>query len=258
MSPPNDSLESDDDHPLERKHEPATDDPRMNDEYVRRLPEENLTLVGVVHDHPASVHRARAVVASRGPEVVALEAPPLAVPLYEAYARESRTPPTFGGEMSAAAQAARDEDADVVGIDGPTMAFFARLVRNCRAADASLGTLRRVAAGVTSVTRHALTCRVAAALASRTALRVEVDDPVAHDCDRWDPPAVQASDERAQARRSQSLLRAFDPPRPVRLRDETREECMAENLSSLCERGETVAIVGLDHLDGVAEQVAEK
>ncbi|WP_202932512.1 hypothetical protein [Halorussus salinus] len=277
MSAPNDAPESNDDHPHESNanypstrnadrpldsnddvpEEPAdaSTDPRLNEKYVRRLPDANLTLVGVVHDHPASVHRAREVVASRAPEVVALEAPPLAVPLYEAYARESRAPPTFGGEMSAAAQAARDEEAEVVGIDGPTVAFFARLARNCRAADASLGTLRRVVSGVTSVTRHALTCRVAAAVASRTALRVEVDDPVAHDCDRWDPPAVQASDERAQARRSQSLLRAFDPPRPVRLRDETREECMAENLSALCERGETVAVVGLDHLDSVAEQV---
>ncbi|MFC7081645.1 hypothetical protein [Halorussus caseinilyticus] len=52
----------------------------MNDEYVRRLPDAGVTLVGVVHDHPASVHRARAVVRERDPEVVALEAPPLAVP----------------------------------------------------------------------------------------------------------------------------------------------------------------------------------
>lgn len=230
----------------------------MNEEYVRRLPDANVTLVGVVHDHPASVHRARVVVRERDPEVVALEAPPLAVPLYETYARDSRTPPTFGGEMSAAAQAAREADAEVVGIDGPTVAFFARLVRNCRAADASLGTLRKVVSGVTSVTRHALTCRVGAAVASRTAFRVEVDDPVVHDCDRSDPPAVQARDERAQARRSQSLLRAFDPPRPVRLRDETREECMAEELRSLPEEDEAVAIVGLDHLDSVARQVAEK
>ncbi|UPV75948.1 hypothetical protein M0R89_07775 [Halorussus limi] len=279
MPSPNDSPESDRDHPRESsaerasesdadrprdsdgerpsepKNEPAADDPRMNDEYVRRLPDEGVTVVGVVHDHPASVHRARAVVRERDPAVVALEAPPLAVPLYETYARESRTPPTFGGEMSAAAQAAGETDAEVVGIDAPTAGFFARLVRNCRSAGASLGTLRRVASGVASVTRHALTCRVAAAVADRTSLRVEVDDPVDHDCDRTDPPAVQARDEVSQARRSQSLLRAFDPPRPVRLRDETREECMAERLSALRERGETVAIVGLDHLDSVAEQV---
>ncbi|MFC7081644.1 hypothetical protein [Halorussus caseinilyticus] len=155
--------------------------------------------------------------------------------------------------MSAAAQAADDCDAEVVGIDAPTGDFFARLARNWWRDGASVATLRRVASGVASVTRHALTCRVAAAVADRTSLRVEVDDPVEHDCDRSDPPAVQASDERTQARRSQSLLRAFDPPKPVVLRDETREECMADNLASL--DGETVAIVGLDHLDGIAQRV---
>jgi len=81
---------------------------------------------------------------------------------------------------------------------------------------------------------------------------------VAHDCDRSDPPAVQARDEREQARRSQSLLRAFDPPRPVRLRDETREECMADELAGLSAQGGVVAVVGLDHLDAVADQIAEK
>jgi pheromone shutdown protein TraB len=231
------------------------DDPRMNEEFVRRLPESNLTLVGVVHDHPASVHRARAVVRERAPEVVALEAPPLAVPLYEVYARDSRTPPAFGGEMSAAAQAASERDAEVVGIDAPTSDFFARLAENCWSETASLGTLRRVASGVAAVTRHALTCRLAAEVAERTSLRVEVDHPIDHDCSHADPPAVQARDECEQARRSRSLLRAFDPPRPVRLRDDTREECMAENLESLRSRGETVAIVGLDHLDTVAGRI---
>jgi hypothetical protein len=243
-------------------------DPRLNEEYLRRLPGLDVTLVGVVHDHPASVHRARAVVRERGPEVVALEAPPLATPLYRAYAGEScvddsstedtRTPPSFGGEMSAAAQAADECGAAVVGIDGPTADFFTRLARNCWRERTSLGTLRRVAAGVASVTRHALVCRAAAAIAERTSLRVEVDSPVDHDCDRTDPASVQARDERRQAKRSQSLLRAFDPPRPVRLRDGTREECMAANLAELRSRGETVAVVGLDHLDDVADQLAEK
>ena len=233
-------------------------DPRLNDDYVRTVshPDGDVTLVGVVHDHPASVYRARAVVRERSPAVVALESPPLATPLYEAYAEDSSTPPSFGGEMSAAAQAARESDAEVVGIDAPTADFFARLARNCWSERASVETLRRVASGAASVTRHALTCRVAAAVAERTALRVEVDDPVEHDCSLADSPAEQARDERRQARRSQSLLRAFDPPRPVRLRDDTREECMAENLEALRSKGETVAVVGLDHLDAVAERIA--
>jgi pheromone shutdown protein TraB len=66
---------------------------------------------------------------------------------------------------------------------------------------------------------------------------------------------VQARDERVQARRSRSLLRAADPPRSMRLRDETREECMADRLAA--RSGETVAVVGLGHLDAVAERLRE-
>ena len=232
-------------------------DPRLSDAYLRRhtTVDGTATLVGVVHDHPASVYRVGEVVTTLEPAVLALEVPPLAVPLYEQYAADERTPPAFGGEMSAAAQAATECDAEVVGIDAPTADFFTRLAENCWSERASVGTLRRVASGVGSVTRHALTCRVAAAVADRTSLRVEVDDPVDHDCSRTDPPAEQARDEQTQARRSQSLLRAFDPPRPVRLRDDTREECMVERLERLRSEGETVAIVGLDHLDSVAEGI---
>ena len=236
------------------------DDPRLRDEFVRTVPAPDrsetgrVTLVGVVHDHPASAYRARAVVRERDPDVVALEAPPVAVPLYRTYA-DSDARPSFGGEMSAAAQAARESDAEVVGIDGPTTAFFARLARNCWRERASPGTLRRVASGVASVSRHAVVCRLAAAVADRTGLRVEVDDPVIHDCERTDSPAEQARDEREQARRSRSLLRAFDPPEPVALRERTREECMADALADLRTRGETVAVVGLDHLDAVADRL---
>ena len=258
--PPESNDEPSDQHSDTADQSDEQTDPRLDEKYLRTIhhPDGDVTLVGVVHDHPASVYRAREVVREREPEVVALEAPPLAMPLYRTYAKDSRTPPAFGGEMSAAAQAGRKCDAEVVGIDGPTTDFFARLARNCWREGSSVGTLQRVASGVASVTRHAVACRAAAAIASRTSLRVEVDDPVEHDCEWADPPAIQADDERAQARRSQSLLRAFDPPRPVRLRDETREEHMAENLDSLRGRGETVAIVGLDHLEQLAEQLDEK
>lgn len=243
-------------------------DPRLRDEYVHTEsgPTGDVTLIGVVHDHPASVYRTQAVVRERDPEVVALEAPPLAVPLYETYARNAsaetrrttETPPTFGGEMSAAAQVAAEIEASVVGIDAPTGDFLGRLVRNCWKEDASARTLRRVFSGVASVTRHALVCRTAAAVASRTGFRVEVDSPVEHDCRVSDSPKAQARDERQQATQTQSLLRAFDTPEPVRLRDDTREEHMAARLRSLRSRGSVVAVVGLDHLDGIVAELREK
>ncbi|WP_210424953.1 hypothetical protein [Halorussus halobius] len=241
----------------------SDEDPRLHEAFVRTVPAPDesrggrVTLVGVVHDHPASAYRARTVVHQRDPEVVALEVPPVAVPLYRAYA-DSDSPPSFGGEMSAAAQAARESDAEVVGVDGPTTAFFARLARTCWDERISPDALRRVLSGVASVTRHAVVCRLAAAVADRTGLRVEVDDPVAHDCERTDPPAEQARDERAQARRSRSLLRAVDPPEPVELREATREACMADALADLRSRGDAVAVVGLDHLDAVADRLVEK
>ena len=250
--------ETDGDSPEEASSaERDADDPRLHEEYTEIHPrtgdDHRVTLVGVVHDHPASVYRARAIVEAREPAAVGLEVPPVALPLFRTYAEDSRTPPEFGGEMSAAAQAARDADAEVVGIDGPDRGFLARLARNCWRERVSVRTLRRVLSGVSSVTRHALVCRAAAALADRTSLRVEVDSPTDHDCEVTDSPAEQARDERKQADRSLSLLRAFDPPRPVSLRDETREERMADELRSLRADGDVVAIVGLDHLDGIAK-----
>ncbi|USZ74416.1 hypothetical protein NGM07_13285 [Halorussus vallis] len=246
----------------ERAADEAAADPRLNAEYTLTVPgtgdDHDVTLVGAVHDHPASVYRAREVVSDREPAAVALEIPPLALPLYLNYAEDARTPPAFGGEMSAAAQAARECDADVVGVDAPRRGFLARLVRNCRREAVSAGTLRRVLSGTASVTRHALACRAVAVLGDRTGLRVEVDSPVEHDCDRTDPPEVQARDERRQADRSLSLLRAFDPPRPVELRDATREECMADRIRSLRRDGDVVAVVGLDHLDGLSELLEEE
>ncbi|USZ67036.1 hypothetical protein NGM10_09870 [Halorussus salilacus] len=252
LSEPTDALEDTPSEPSD-----APDDPRMNGEYIRTVshPEGDVTLVGVVHDHPASAYRARAVVRERDPETVALEVPPLALALYREYARGARSPPSFGGEMSAAALAARERDADLVGIDAPTPEFCARLARNCWDERADVETVRRLASGLASVTRHAAICRIAATVAARTSLRVEVDAPVEHDCTRADPPNEQARDEREQAERSRSFARAFDPPTSVRLRDETREECMAENLRSLRAAGDAVAIVGLDHLDAVAERI---
>jgi pheromone shutdown protein TraB len=232
----------------------ATDpDPRLSGEHVRTLAGAGgtVTLVGVVHDHPASVYRVRRVVTACDPDALALELPPLSVPLFETYADDDRSPPAFGGEMSAAVQAA-DTDR-VVGIDGPTPGFLVRLARTLVRARASLGTVRRVLDGLRSVTHTAMVCRGASVLAGLTDVRLEVASPTTYDCERTDDPGAQAADERAQISRARAVLDAFEPSRAARFRDDTREAHMADRLAGL--DGDVVAVLGHDHLDPVAERL---
>lgn len=227
-------------------------DPRTDGTHVRRLPRGDGTggvlLAGVVHDHPASAHRVRSLVEATDPDVLALELPPLAVPLFQQYAGEGSVPAS-GEEMSVGISAASTDD--VVGIDGPSIGFLARLARNLLGSDASPSTVRTVLASVLSVSKHAVACRVAALLDAPTAARLAVDAPVEHDVDEHDAPERQAADEQTQIRRARAVLSAFGKADPVQLRDETREAHMADRLASLRERGDVVAVVGVDHLDAL-------
>ena len=86
----------------------ASEDPRLDEEYLRCLPGTDrhgpVLLVGVVHDHPASIARVVRMVETFPPDTLALELPPLAMPLFRRYAADSQQPPRLGGEMSAAIQ----------------------------------------------------------------------------------------------------------------------------------------------------------
>lgn len=240
---------------------PAIDvgsDPRVTGEYVRRIAGdgEALTLVGVVHDHPASSYRVRRVVEELDPEVLALELPPISVPLFEQYAYTDRRPPVFGGEMSVAIQAAAPRR--TVGIDRPTVDYFRRLGRCLLRERPAVETLRIVVSNVVETTSHAILCRIAAAVGDRTSLRTEVGSPVPHDSDWSDSPAEQARNERTQVRRSRSFMDAFraaSRSRAARLEDTAREEAMAARLAELREDGPTVAVIGIDHLDPVADRL---
>lgn len=234
-------------------------DPRVTGEYVRQHSGNGtLTLVGVVHDHPASRYRVRHVIERVDPAVLALELPPVSLPLFEQYAATDRTPPRFGGEMSAAIQAASSDT--VVGIDRPTGGFFRRLGRTLLRERPSLETIRNVVANAVETTEHALRCRAAAAVGARTSVRLEVDAPVPHDIARTDPPDAQARDEREQVRRARSFMNAFrtaSRTRAARLEDDAREAAMATRLAELREAdGDIVAVVGIDHLDSLAERLA--
>lgn len=233
----------------------AGDDPRLATDQVRTvaLQDRRVTLVGVVHDHPASVYRVGRLCERRDPDVLALELPPLAVPLFRQYADDDRQPPAVGGEMSAAIQAANADR--VVGIDGPSRRFLFELGRTLVSAQPALGTLRRVVDGLTSAARAALLRRVAATIAARTPVGIDAETPVAHPCDSRDPPADQAADERSQIERARAVTDALEPSRAVRHRDATRERHMARRLREMARDGGVLAVVGAGHLRPVTARL---
>ncbi|WP_049927823.1 hypothetical protein [Halopiger goleimassiliensis] len=232
------------------------DDPRITEQFCRQVSgPSDISLLGVVHDHPASVARVQRVLEATDPDVLALELPPAAVPLYRAYARDGNDRPRFGGEMSAAIAAS---DAEVAGIDAPNWSFVRRLVTRLVADRASPATARRVVSSLGGATREALACRVAATLTHATSMTVTRDDPIEYDCSHDDPPARQAEHERSHVATVQALLGSVDTDgSALSYRDETRERCMIDRLADLCDRGDVVAVVGVDHLDALESGLAE-
>ncbi|ELZ22620.1 TraB/GumN family protein [Natrinema limicola] len=239
------------------------DDPRITAQFCRRLPDTtgDLVLIGVVHDHPASVARVERVLEHVEPATLALELPPVAMPLYRVYGRngdaDDPTPPRFGGEMSAAIRAA--PDAEAVGIDAPNWSFLRRLVTRLVADRVSPATARRVLSSVGNATRDALTYRIAATLTHATSMTVIPGDTVEYDVDHEDSPDRQAAHERAHVASIQALLGSVDTDgTTLAYRDETRERCMIERLAEIrSEPGTAVAVVGVDHLDRLATALAE-
>ena len=234
------------------------DDPRITPQFCRRVTGAagDYYLLGVVHDHPASVARVERVLESVDPETLALELPTAALPLYRAYAREAtdETPPRFGGEMSAAISAA--PDATTVGIDAPNWSFLRRLVTRLIADRVSTTTARRVISGLGGATREALTCRLAATLTHATSMTVACDDPIEYGCEHTDPPKVQAAHERSHVASVQALLGSVQTAdSALTYRDEAREHCMIDRLESLraTTDGAVVAVVGVDHLEPIAD-----
>ena len=231
----------------------------METEHVETLNGESddghLTLAGVVHDHPASIYRVRRIVERESPAVLAVELPPLAVPLYEAHADDAETPPPLGGEMSAAIQAA-ETDA-IVGIDGPSTAFCRRLARVLFTGRASVETVARSVRGVVSIAKTAVACRAAAALTAHTPLQVAVGDRTSHDVSRTDSPRRQVANENKQIRTATAVLDAFERRPASRVRSETREAHMADRLRDLRSRGDVVAVVGLGHFDPLCNRLTD-
>jgi len=236
------------------------DDPRFETRYVERFEDTGdggaVTLLGVVHDHPASVYRVRRVVERVDPDVLALELPPLAVPLYEAYAAEAASPPAHGGELSAAVRAAETDD--VVGIDGPSMGFVRQLAGRLARERASRTTVSRSLRSLASITKTAVACRAAATVTRYTPLTVAVGSATPHETTRADPAAEQAADERRQIRTARAVMDAFETSPTSRYRSESRERHMADRLEAVRTRGDVVAVVGAGHFDPLCAHLDEQ
>lgn len=237
--------------------EPA--DPRLDPDTVRCLPATAdggpVVLVGVVHDHPASVYRVRRLLRELEPAVLALELPPLAVPLFERYADDAHTPPRLGGEMSVAIQAAGD--ARTVGIDAPDGPYLRMLVSRARSGDVPREVVRTVARDTARGVAHTLACRVGAVVSRLTGVSPVLYTHIRYPTTLLDAPADQAAHEAAHLDRQRAFLGVVEPPPATALVDETREARMAERLRALRADGGVVAVVGMNHLDPIRDRLRE-
>lgn len=235
----------------------AETDPRFHERWFRTIPasDENgwVLLVGVVHGHPASIHRASQTVRNVTPEVLALELPNLALPLVERHAEQELSPARHGCEMTAAV-AARG-DARVAGIDAPNRQFVRELASFVRSDNPRWETITGVLAGATPILQHALRYRLAAIVDARTHFRLLPDVPSNFEVSDGDSPATQAEDEFGELSRSQSLLGAVELPPDVAVLDRLREATMAARIETLRSSGSVVAVLGQSHLDAVEKRL---
>ena len=251
----------------------STDDPRLSRDDFREIPSTDgggrIVLVGVVHEHPASVFRVRQTVRAIDPDIVALELPSLALPLFERYARahdggterapaesdesgadgDSPAPP--GGEMSAAIGAARD--ARVVGIDLPNVRYGGAVIDAVQEESLSVRGVRRATRAFGAQFLHAVHCRIAY-YASRVGITLDPQvDSGEYDSTPSTSPKTQATEEATLVGAGTALLRAFNRPPALRTFDSAREAAMADALSDLRTDGSVVAVVGHAHLNAITE-----
>ncbi|WP_418280265.1 hypothetical protein [Halorubrum sp. DTA98] len=245
----------------------ALDDPRISRSDFRHLPatddDGRVTLVGVVHDHPASVFRVVETVAALDPDVVALEIAPIAVPLFRRYAREHGSDPELiasafhdGGEMSAAISAAGD--ARAVGIDLPNSSVLRTTIDSVRTESLSVHGAVRAGYAFGIQTLHAVQCRISHA-ASRIGIDVDPGLDARRDTyTRTASPDDQAVEEDDAVAAGTTLLRAFSRPPAMEAFDRAREAAMADELCTHRRDGaDVVAVVGYAHLDPIAERLGD-
>lgn len=230
-------------------------DPRISEEYVRLIdhPDTPVVLVGVVHDHPGSIHRVTAVIEGVTPATVCIELPTLLVPVFEQHVADGLD---VGGEMAAAIQAA--DSTTVVGIDVPGPGFVralgAELLGEAAGAGATIRTLRET----WRLTSNAVLARLAHEGVPGLPTVTDLEFGHEYDLPERATPEMQAEHEAKHVRRSTTLLRTFEPPAATRLVDQIRERHMARQLWELDVDGPLVGVVGHGHLDGIQAALEEK
>lgn len=233
---------------------------RTVEEYLRFVPASEsgtgaVLLVGVVHDHPASLRRVTNLLTGIRPDILALELPPLAIPLFKLYAVDTATPPRLGGEMSTAIQAV--DSTRTVGIDAPNRLYLRALLRRLWQGGHSISTILAILKDLGITTAHALACRTGSTVGRTTGLRPRVYSPIQHGLPADAPPFEQTEHEARHLSKQQAFLRAIEIPRARQIIDEAREEAMATRLQELRAAGDVVAIVGMEHLDTLDERLRE-
>ena len=235
----------------------ADADPRLDPTRVRCLPGANgggaILLIGVVHDHPASVFRVSQILDTFTPDTLALELPPLSVPLFRRYAHDSHTPPRLGGEMSAAIRAAGE--ARVVGVDAPNWPYVRALIRRLHDDPDARSLTRRVLADLGRGIAQAAACRLGAVVAALTPYTPRVYAHIVYEATLLDDPETQAEHEATHLAQHRAFVGVVDPPPETALVDETREDVMAARIEAIRREGDVAVVVGMSHLDGLVRRL---
>lgn len=207
-----------------------------------------VVLVGVVHDHPASVFRAGHVVDVLQPDVLAVELPSLAIPLFESFPAASGGRQRLGGEMTAALRAAPGR---TVGIDAPSLGYTARLFTYLLTERVSPRLVVGVLRDLAIASAQATWTLVAASAGRLLGRQFRAHTPVRHDVSPDSTPDEQARAERAHVAARRALLDAIAIPESIVVIDRLRETVMADRLRALRRDGDVVAVLGIEHLEPV-------
>ena len=231
-------------------------DPRVTGQHVRYIPASDgagyVVLVGVVHDHPASIYRSGHLVETLDPAVLAVELPRAAIPLFESFEADEEGSASIGGEMSLALKRARGAK---VGIDAPSLRYTRHLVSYLAREDVPPILYWRVFKDLAISTFQALLTVFAAVVGNLTGMRLKAHTPVEHPVSPQDSPQEQADAESEHIATREAFMQAIEVPETIDIIDTIRERVMAERIAELRSRGDVVAVVGIEHLDPVRDRI---